>query len=198
MKKILIIFALLVFMSQLSSCGVKDSGDETRVDGILDTEHRIFITSQSFSGDLGGIEGADAKCRQAALDAGLVRNYKALISTVSSDAFSRLAIIGPTYLINAAQEATLVADSSLALWSSETSSLLTAINVDQNGTLVTATPWTGTTASGGAGTDFCNDWQSSSSTDDGGVGSSTNNDSQWVESDFKACDQENSIYCISQ
>jgi hypothetical protein len=44
---------------------------------------RVFVTSQVWSGDLGGLEGADQKCQDAADAAGLPGVYKAWLSTTA-------------------------------------------------------------------------------------------------------------------
>jgi WD40 repeat protein len=45
--------------------------------------HRVFVTSQLFDGNLGGVAGADAKCQAAAQAAGISGTFKAWISTVA-------------------------------------------------------------------------------------------------------------------
>ncbi len=52
---------------------------------------RAFVTTQVFTGDLGGIEGADKKCRDAAMTAGLPQPYRfhAYLSTPDSPANDR-------------------------------------------------------------------------------------------------------------
>jgi hypothetical protein len=50
----------------------------------------MFVTSQTFHGDLGGLAGADAKCRAAAQAQGLKGTFVALLSATGSDALSRL------------------------------------------------------------------------------------------------------------
>lgn len=192
MKRILFVLLFII-----TACGTQDSGDETRVDGILDSEHRIFVTSQSFSGNLAGIEGADDKCREAALSAGLVRSYKAIISTNTNYAIDRLIINGSVYVINSTSEI-LVASSGADLWSSESSNLLSSINYDENKNLVSVTPWTGTTASGGGGTGFCDNWSSDQASFNGDTGATSSSNYQWIENSFKDCSQLNPLYCISQ
>ena len=52
----------------------------------------VFITSQTFTGALGGLEGADDKCNRAAAAAGLSGTFKAWLSTSSTgpaDRFTR-------------------------------------------------------------------------------------------------------------
>ena len=52
---------------------------------------RAFVTSQAFTGDLGGLDGADDKCRDAASAAGLSQPHRfhAYLSTPSSSANDR-------------------------------------------------------------------------------------------------------------
>ena len=42
---------------------------------------RVFVTSANYTGDLGGLVGADSKCQALADSAGLDGNYKAWLST---------------------------------------------------------------------------------------------------------------------
>jgi hypothetical protein len=186
----------LIILFTVVSCGVADSGDVTTIDGIIDSEHRIFVTSSTYSGNLGGVSGADDKCRQVAINAGLVRTYKAIISTSSSDASNRLLISGNIYVVTGADSRTLVANSGTDLWNTDSVNLNTTVNVDENYSVVAVTPWTGTTASGGAGTDLCSDWSSTSGNGDVGLTSSAG--SQWVENTFVSCGQSHPLYCISQ
>lgn len=51
---------------------------------------QIFVTSQSYSGDLGGLSGADSKCQQLASTAGLKGIFKAWLSDSTTSASSRL------------------------------------------------------------------------------------------------------------
>jgi hypothetical protein len=52
--------------------------------------NRMFTTSLSYSGALGGLAGADAKCQERARAAGLPGTFVALLSTTTVDARSRL------------------------------------------------------------------------------------------------------------
>ena len=80
---------------------------------------RAFVTAQAFAGDLGGIEGADHKCRDAAMAAGLSepQRFHAYLSTPESPANDRFpgpaAEALPYILVNGKK----VADSHAALLS---------------------------------------------------------------------------------
>lgn len=54
----------------------------------------VFVTADTFDGDLDGLDGADAKCAGAAAEAGLSGHYVALLSTDTVDARSRLVVPG--------------------------------------------------------------------------------------------------------
>jgi hypothetical protein len=56
------------------------------------TERVIFVTSTAYTGDLGGLAGADEKCQTRASDAGLSGTFKAWLSTtqVNGNAADRL------------------------------------------------------------------------------------------------------------
>jgi hypothetical protein len=60
-----------------------------------ETHKRVFVTDETFRGDLGGIEGADAKCTTAAAGASIGGTWKAWISDSSHDAVDRIAQVGP-------------------------------------------------------------------------------------------------------
>src|SRR5207237_273702 len=50
-----------------------------------------FVTAADFNGALGGLDGGDARCQQAAAAAGLPGNYFAWLSTQSVNAADRFA-----------------------------------------------------------------------------------------------------------
>lgn len=71
-----------------------DEGEECDDNGVEDGDgcshaclkefRRVFVTSQNFPGDLGGIAGADEKCREAARNAGLPGDFRAWLSSSES------------------------------------------------------------------------------------------------------------------
>lgn len=50
----------------------------------------VFVSSETYYGDLGGLDGADAKCQALADAAGLFGEYKAWLSDATTSAESRL------------------------------------------------------------------------------------------------------------
>lgn len=176
------------------SCGVQDSSDQ--IDGISDSDHRVFVTSVSYNGDLGGLAGADAECKQVAQSAGLGRNYKAILSSNSEDAEIRLNITGGVYLFTGSSTRVLVASSGIDLWGTSLGNLKSAINRDENYLLVSDKVWSGTNSEGGDfPTDNCGNWQSTAAT--GFYGSTSRVSSEWIENAPESCSNFNRLYCIS-
>jgi hypothetical protein len=60
---------------------------------------RVFVTSQLYTGDLGGLAGADAKCQALADAASLGGTYKAWLSSSTVDARDRLTHFGKPYVL---------------------------------------------------------------------------------------------------
>ncbi|MBL9104986.1 MAG: DUF1554 domain-containing protein [Myxococcales bacterium] len=71
-----------------------DDGDDSYLDNCHPTckapVMRLFITSQLYHGDLGGLDGADAKCQSLAEEAGLTGTYKAWLGTDDVPPHTRL------------------------------------------------------------------------------------------------------------
>lgn len=96
----------------------------------------IFLTSAYYTGNLGGLAGADEKCQTAATSAGLPGTYKAWLSNSSTSAADRwthsnLAYVRTDGEIIAADWANLV-DGSMAL--------ATTINANEYGQYVQGAP----------------------------------------------------------
>ncbi len=71
-----------------------DDGDNSSLDNCYPTctapTMRIFVTSELYWGDLGGLAGADAKCQSLADKAGLTGTFKAWLGTFEVPAIDRL------------------------------------------------------------------------------------------------------------
>jgi hypothetical protein len=149
---------------------------------------RVFVTSGVFSGNLGGLAGADAKCQAAAAAAtaagfsnfaGTV--WKAWLSDSSANAIDRLGFDGPYYapfqnrvFNNKAHVAYIPAH------------LYQGINVDETGRQIFSFPscvWTGTLAGGTKATNTCQNWTDASCTghNDGETGGVGATDNTWTE-----------------
>lgn len=58
---------------------------------------RVFVTSGRFTGNLGGLSGADQKCMQAAAAGNKNGIWKAYVSSSSENALARMTADGPWY-----------------------------------------------------------------------------------------------------
>lgn len=84
------------------------SGDSSDNDGPpanLDGKKRVFVTSSSYSGNLGGLSGADEKCQQAADGANLGGTWMALLASRNVGALERVKDVGPWYLVGSGAKA---------------------------------------------------------------------------------------------
>ena len=122
--------------------------------------HRIFVTSTIYPSDLGGLEGADAKCAARAAAAGLSGQWKAIISSSTVDAKDRVVINGPVKNLGDA----VIAENSEDFFDGSFPPILLnekneSVSADEN--MYKYYTWTGTTAAGlrDPSGRFCNDWQ---------------------------------------
>lgn len=158
------------------------------------TSKCVFVSSASFTGNLGGLAGADAKCNAAAAAGGLPGTYVAWLSTGSTDAGTRVMTSNGPFLTTAGA---VVAGSLAHL----TDGALDApIDRNEHGNAVAAGPvWTGTKEDGTATGVDCASW-----TDDatpsafGGVGQPTATSSSWTDDDTSACSGLAALYCVQE
>lgn len=169
---------------------------------------RIFVTSTTYDGNLGGIAGADAKCQARATAASLTGTWKAIISDSTTSAKSRMTHrLKPVF--NLAGE--LVWNPSIPLMVSNDSVTSTgtppwgaaafignAPEITELGTLVSGTvyAWTGTspTTGGAHGTNHCSNWTTTAAT--GAFGSSTSITTAWALASTGTCTQSYRLYCL--
>ena len=84
--------------------GAADSGGETVDAGSSPPETTggklIFMSSKRYSANLGGLEGADAKCQSLAEAAGRSGVFRAWLSVISTSASQRLTHASERYILN--------------------------------------------------------------------------------------------------
>jgi hypothetical protein len=161
---------------------------------------RVFVSSFSMNGDLGGPTGADELCTNAAMDADLGGTWSAFLSGGSRSAISHIAD-GPYHRLDGVLIATDRAD--LA-----DGSISAPINVDENGsTGVSDWVFTGSTAAGtvsGPGTASggnCVGWTQGHGVWAGDhwyahVGKSYRSDAYWVVGGNLFCSHGSRVYCF--
>ena len=157
----------------------------------------IFVSSMSYSGNLGGLEGADAKCQALAAAAKLPSPelFKAWLSDSDGSPQSRFEppVDGEYILPNGLEVASdwdsLVAGADLQV----------AINVDETKTVITKPfrVWsnTGSTGFGLDGPD-CNGWTSDELGMLGSYGTASEVSALWSHTDTEWCSKKYRLYCV--
>jgi len=156
---------------------------------------KVFLTSTTQNGNLGGIAGADAICVARATAAAIpnAAHFKAWISDDSTDAIDHVTVnsAGPWYRLDGVR----IAYNKAELL---TVPLFTAIAVTENGDYRGSfSVWTGTQTTGTKSTFNCVNWTHSGSSDgDGLVGTAGYSSYVWTAWGPMACDQNGALYCF--
>lgn len=154
---------------------------------------RVFLSSTTSSGDLGGLDGADATCQQLADAEGLGGRWIAWLSDEDHDAIDRLAGNGPFVLVGSNE--IIAADKSEL-----TSGMLqNPINRSESGALTPGATWTGTDADGTRGSNFCDGWTNATNSFAGQTGAADQTDSNWTDANQVFCNLDAvRLYCFEQ
>lgn len=156
---------------------------------------RVFVTSQTYKGDLGGLIGADSKCQSLADAANMGSTFKAWLSDNTTSASSRMTQSTLNYVRT---DGVVVANG----WTDLTDgSIDNIINRDENGTARSGDVWTNTTSSGArkSATDTCSNWTSSSTFPDIGYGGTVSwPDYSWTDIYSNQCSTSSRLYCFEQ
>ena len=160
-----------------------------------------FVTSQTFSGMLGGQAGADTECNLLAANGLHPGEYKAWLSTAGVPAKDHLADPGVPYRNTADQ---VIATEFVDLLDGD---LDANLQYDETGAVIpfgTCWVWTGTNNDGEVylgGNDLglaCDDWVSGNDLDEGQIGS-CDSPTGWTQTGATdTCEVENRIYCFQQ
>lgn len=165
-------------------------------------EHVLFLSSQSYSANLGGLAGADQKCEQLADAAGLPGTFRAILSTSTTSARDRITIRGSV----GDTKGRLLANNAGDFWDG---SLAQLVSYDEKGRYVSVSiVWTGTEFNGvrdtGPYTTYCDNWTSTSGAKGCEVGRTDHRDAKWIsiygsgDQPAHACSNMSRIYCIEQ
>jgi hypothetical protein len=158
----------------------------------------VFVTQHIWAAmDLGGLEGADQKCAQAAQAAGLPGTYKAWLSDHVTSAASRLSHSTAPYKLT---DGTVIAND----WADLTDGTLSApIHLSENRTEPNTgrQPWTNTSANGAVldarGTRVCDDWKGDPPFR-AALGNRTKTDTGWTQFTSDQCVASGHLYCFQQ
>lgn len=177
-----------------ATAGADAAGADATVDAPADTGptvKRVFASSTTTSGNLGGLTGADARCVQLAQAAGLGGSWVAWLSTNAVAAKDRVTGAGPWHLVGDAQVAVTKAELTAP-------PIDKAIDRDENGQPVTGIVWTGTGPDGAFFDDDCADWTSGSSAAHACSGTVTVTSQSWTRAQPSDCDVARRLYCFQQ
>jgi Protein of unknown function (DUF1554) len=142
-----------------------DGGTNSHTDSGTSTtsgQKRVFITSVTYSGNLGGLSGADQKCTLAAQGANLGGSWKAWLSSGNSAAIDRIADVGPWYSIDGKK----VFNNKANL----TTIPLSPIEKTEQNTYQLGNVWTGSEQGGTPSGDDCSAWTVGDDQANGAIG----------------------------
>jgi hypothetical protein len=190
------------------------SADGVANDVVVGPSKLVFITSQLYNGNMGGLSGADTLCQKLAVQASRPGTFKAWLSSTATSAGQRLThSTGPYVLSNGTQIA--------ANWVGLTSgTLLSPINVTETGgpaptptimcsSFSVGAAWTSTAADGTLATTLkatCSDWTTSGPSNGAVLGVADQTGPSWTDGcgaqsaagTSAICVSTASLYCIEQ
>lgn len=169
------------------------------------TTHRIFVTTTTMTGSLGGsgLTSAIQTCNsEGRSEFGANTNWVPLVSTSTSDAASRVTMDGTFYNTrlsvhgNYTNGPQIVATSLAQLWSG---ALTNSPDFHKDGSSAMASIWSGSTAAGTYSGDNCSDWTDGTPGSNGTLGISESNTPTWISLAMPTlCSMQNAIYCVEQ
>jgi hypothetical protein len=176
----------------LTSCGARS----VCTGGQCVLARRVFVSSATYTGNLGGYSGADGTCQHLASKAGLGGAWMSWICDSTSCPADRFTPANDEYAL---LDGTVVAASYKGLVSG---TLLHGIDEDEHGQPVgggTTETWTATNPDGTFAGDGCYDFSSGSH---GApivvVGVAGNTDATWTSVYLQYCDRTDHLYCVEQ
>jgi len=184
-------------------CGMCDNPCAGQcVGGLCQQSRIVFVTQDTHNGNLGGLEGADTICNEAANDANLPGNYYAWLSTSDSSPSERFEPTNRSFVM---PNNVMVANN----WDDLIDGMLiTGIGVDQFGGPVEVAigcssgyVWSATTTSGELnGIHHCLNWTTFSPSFEGHTGIPGLPDATWTESPClpQGCAANMHLYCFQQ
>ena len=158
---------------------------------------RVFVSSTSSLGDLGGLEGADATCQQRADAASLGGIWTAWLSDEGVDAVDRLSGNGPFVLVGSNET---IATNKAELVSG---AIQNPINRSESGALTNGGVWTGTDSDGTKADsgNFCDGWTNATNAFFGQTGSASSTNAFWTNGNQVFCDVDAApvrLFCFEQ
>jgi hypothetical protein len=178
------------------TCGVR----AVCVTGSCTPARRVFVSSKTYDGKLGGHAGADAACQALATAANLGGTWMAWISDSTSSPNRRFSKATVAYRL---LDGGLVAANWTALASGN--NLGSAIDLDETGASLAGSTgdgsktWTATATDGTTDSANCSDFGANAASASGEVGYCTSVTNTWtVATSAEGCAAMNHLYCFEQ
>jgi len=150
---------------------------------------RVFVSSSTHNGNLGGLSGADSMCQSLAGSLNPQGTFVAWLSDDTHDAKDRVTSSGPWYRLDGIKVADSKADLTDGI-------IFTSINYDNTYSYSPMTfVWTGTDSDGTKSTYNCSNWGSTSG--DGTAGN-TSAVYYWTSANHFSCGTSYKLYCFEQ
>jgi hypothetical protein len=179
-----------------STCSVTMSGPQT-INYTAAANNIVFVASKQFTGNLGGVSGAQGSCAQAATSAGLPGHYVPWLATSVSSAVTALGSATGWVRLDGLPFANAIGTSG------GTTGLVNGQvyyppEITELGTVHAGPVWTTAQENGAAvfGGDTCSDWTSASSTAAAFWGDSSTGSTDWTLYSSPFCSYTASIYCF--
>jgi len=161
-------------------CDDANAVDDDGCSNTCEAPRRVFATSGKFDGNLGGLEGAKAKCEAAAMGAGLGGSWEVWLSDDTGSPSTRFETSFGGYYALVDMNKTPVAKG----WAGLTSgSLLAAIDTDEKGEALVdpKNVWSNTTEGGVKAGVSCKNWTSAAFTEKGRLGATDKLTGEWTD-----------------
>jgi len=187
---------MLVIGSLLLLCACSEADEIINPEPV--TGKLVFVTSKTYTGELGGIAGADDKCQQLASAAGLSGTYRAWLAAEDAAPAGRFPLSPDPYL---RVDGVRVADD----WTDLTDgTVLAPIDRDETGAHVEERVWTNVRPDGthyDARQD-CFEWTTDFLAATGATGSCSATGGTWSlvisSGNWPRCSERKRLYCFEQ
>jgi hypothetical protein len=159
---------------------------------------RVFVTSETWTGALGGLEGADKKCQAAANAECLGGEWKAFVSVSGLWAGDRVVADDSAF---ARVDGELLASRKSELVGSQADGVDTLVQITETDELVDVAikdVWTSTDVTMPNNLPNCAGWTSEDSGETARTGSWDLADTRWGTDTGLACDAKAHVYCFEQ
>ncbi len=153
---------------------------------------RLFLTSLTFNGNLGGLSGADLTCQNVATARGLTGTWRALLAVAQTPPSDRPISDGPYTLLDGG--VVFRSRAALGLGLSSALSVTNELGVAASNYVF----WSGATSIGGVGQSTCLNWTSASTSTSGSTGGTgTTTNFAWASSS-DTCATQRRLLCVQE